>query len=120
MTNRLLAVGLYTLTACIGCTFDEKNFVLPSNSNKARQIILKKIPIGTSLGRASEIVQNYGLECTMKQSQLFGDYKNIDFLYCRKQAVQFPFVCDSVWQIAIVHKNSKVVDALVTYGTSCL
>ena len=100
--------------------FSGKNSNLPSDSQAARKLLLEKIPVGSSLNNASRIMQEYQFECHLKESQTFREYQNIDFLSCFKQAPQVPFICDSVWQIAIVHKNRVVSDILVAYGTGCL
>ncbi len=96
------------------------NLSLPSDSNTARQTLLKKIPPRTSLGDASKLMLSYGLECNLEKSKPFQSYQNIDFLYCQKKSVAFPLVCDSVWEIAIVYRKEIVSDILVYYYTSCI
>jgi hypothetical protein len=115
-----LIIGLCILATCMSCNLFKKDLALSSDNNRARQTILQEVPIGSSIDYASKVMHMYGIECSRTESDSFREYRNIDFLYCSKQAIQFPLVCDSVWQIAIVHTNGIVSDVLVSYGTACL
>lgn len=120
MNRNLIFNAIFLLVFLPSCSFGKKELSLPSDSNGSRQALLQKVPLGTSLENASKLMRSYGLECNLKNSEPFQDYKNIDFLYCQKTAMAFPLICDSVWSIAIVYKKEQVSDILTYYYTSCV
>jgi hypothetical protein len=121
--TRILFRGVFILLFLItfvSCNSNKNSLELPSDTNKAEKLLLEKISVRSSLNDAARIMQKFQFECQIEESKSFKEYQNINFLSCLKQAPQIPFICDSVWQIAIVHKNRVVTDVLVAYGTVCL
>ncbi len=100
---------------------------LSSDTQEVKAEIAKIIPAGTSIGSAQTVMQRNGFECQMmtnsafseqERSKVIATHQRIDYLLCDKQRAGI--VCRQKWQIAIVHHNAIVKNALVSYGTICL
>ncbi len=82
---------------------------LYEDGQRTEQEILKRIPIGSSIIEAKEIMERNGFQCTMEQ-------EGKTFLYCDKEKFALPLMRKR-WQVSIVHRNNKVSKVHVSYGT---
>src|SRR5436305_5123993 len=114
MKNFLLFTCLLMNSIAVAQTQPKK--IEMHNSPKAMQQELeKKIPIGSSIIDAQQILQANGFACSMKNQQSFievndknavVEHKNIDFLFCDKQ--DRLLINARFWQVAVVHQNNLV------------
>ena len=104
---------------------ETKKVRLHNNPAAMKNEVLKKIPIGSSIEHAKEVMEKSGFKCEMKWNGSFAYYDDKgnqqatrngeDYLYCDKEKSAFPFILLQTrrWQIAIVHKNGVVTEAVV-------
>ena len=98
-----------------------KKVKLHNDAVATRKEVLKRIPIGSSIEHAKDVMKKSSFECKMMWDELFAsdcqgaDSQKGDFLYCDRTKFAFPFF-ERRWQILIFHVNGLVTDVLVCIG----
>ncbi len=111
----------------LGSAAELKKVTLHNNVKRMKAEVLKRIPVGSSIEHAKAVMEKSGFICEMRWNEFFAEYdeqgiqttRKGDFLYCDKEKATFPWICTTRWQIAIVHKNRVVTEALVSIGEIC-
>ncbi len=101
---------------------------LYNDDHLMRQEILRKIPQGSSIKQAQVIMEKNGFACSGIKNGSFAEstsekgnykyHKGINFLSCEKK--KSGFLSNRRWQIAIVDKNNRVSEVLVSVNTTTL
>lgn len=119
---------IFLLTFALICQAEERKIRLVKSAKDTKQGILKKIPIGSSIEEAQNIMEANGFICKKKEGGAFSEqdndgkatiHKGIDYLYCDKEMPESPY-CVRRWQVAIVDSNGVVSDILVSTGLICV
>jgi hypothetical protein len=115
----ILAITLFLVTPI--AYGKVKKVRLHNDPEATKKEVLKRIPIGSSVEYAREVMSKSGFNCGMRQNELFAAgcegpaTRNGDFLYCDRVKFAFPFL-ERRWQILIFHVNGLVTDVLVCIG----
>jgi hypothetical protein len=90
-----------------------------------KQELEKRIPLGSSLNAAQQLLQANGFTCSLKQQKSFIEltedksvieHSNLDFLQCDKR--DSLLTNTRFWQVAGVHQNGVISNLLTTVDTS--
>ena len=111
-------IFLVVLTAVIGCRANRMSSIdLTGGPEHVKKIIARIIPPGSSAARAKTEMEKNGFACELMKNSSFSEngkmIKNIDFIYCSREA-GFPVA--RRWQVAIVHKKNMVRGIYVSTG----
>lgn len=106
---------------------ETKKIKMHSNVKAMKEEVLKRVPIGSSIEYAKDVMEKNGFKCKMMWNESFADHddkgnnitrKGMDFLYCDKEKMVFPLILRR-WQIVIIHQKgivSEVVPAISVTG----
>jgi prepilin-type processing-associated H-X9-DG protein len=103
----VIAVGI-SLGGCRSMAEKHDDF-LPANEADSRDVLLKRIPIGSRIELAEKLLSGQGFECS-RGSNRFGTY-----LYCDGHRSIDTFVTCR-WQITIYFEEERVRDIFVSTG----
>ncbi len=78
------------------------------------EAVLGQIPVGTSIDEAQRFMEREGFKCSRSVNEAFRDRKGLDYIHCDRS--DGSRLVQRRWQIAIVHRDGKVVEALATAG----
>jgi hypothetical protein len=98
-----------------------KKVKLHNDAEATKKEVLKRIPIGSSIEHARDVMKMSSFKCELMRDELFAsdcegtDSRKGDFLYCDRVKFAFPFF-ERRWQILIFHANGLVTDVLVCIG----
>ena len=119
----IIGVSLLGLVGFIYLLSNAKRMPLLNDSQAMRQEIVERVPIGTNISKAQNIMQANGFNCKMTKHEAFeendpirgtqGNHVPTDFLYCDQSALAGLFIWRR-WQVAIVDKHGKVSDVYVS------
>jgi hypothetical protein len=111
----LLTGLVLTMSLGAGCAARYPVIVPGENAEKTRAGILERVPVGTPVERAADIMRANGFTCESMRNAAFLDRERIDFLYCdRERAVGL--MVGRRWQVALVEEEGRVMDVLVGTG----
>jgi hypothetical protein len=77
------------------------------------ETILSQIPVGTPVDDAQRFMEREGFKCSRSIGESFGDHKGLDYIYCDRSE---GLVVQRRWQVALVHRNGKVIEVLASTG----
>jgi hypothetical protein len=86
-----------------------------NDAPEMRNTIMNAVPIGSQIAAAQVFMMKNDFSCRLETNATFGNQSGIDFLYCDKQA-GVDRVVGRRWQVALLEKDGKVLDVLVTTG----
>jgi hypothetical protein len=115
------AVVMLLIVAACGCAHNAGSLRLSTNALKAKQQILKQVPLGTSVDVAEQKMRKLGFLCQTRERGQFGDqitswgergeyraYKDTDYLACSQERV-IPGFSHHQWVIALVHDEHGAI-----------
>lgn len=97
----------------IYCASNKMKFT--NSDEKDRQLIMKSIPIGSSLDYASKIMNENGFECNYIENGEFLNRSHINYLYCDRYET-INLLITRRRQIAIILSNYKVSEIMIATG----
>lgn len=106
------------------CGGQTKKITLTESVQVTKQEILNRIPLGSDIEEAKEIMKQNDFKCKMKQNAAFVEYddeeseilhEGEDFLWCEKSKV-IGVLTRRRWQVIITHKNGVVSNIFVSSG----
>lgn len=78
------------------------------------EAVLSKVPVGTPVDDAQRFMEREGFKCSRSTNAEFLDRKGLDYIYCdRSEGSGF---VQRRWQVAVVHRDGKVVEVLASTG----
>jgi hypothetical protein len=86
-------------------------------------VIPQHVPVGTSVQEAMKFMEHEGFACTLRRNGTFCEqrghdpgekHEGIDFLECHR-VQNAGFLMSRVWEVALVLKNDRVTDILVSH-----
>jgi|APDOM4702015191_1054821.scaffolds.fasta_scaffold872431_2 hypothetical protein len=77
------------------------------------EAILGQVPLGTAVDDAQQFMEQEGFKCSRSTNADFGHRQGLDYINCDRAAGD---VVQRRWQIALVHKNGKIVEILSNTG----
>ncbi|MCC6276134.1 MAG: hypothetical protein IT569_09770 [Leptospiraceae bacterium] len=88
---------------------------LTGNPSENRQELFRFIPPESDISVAKAKMEKAGFTCTEQINGEFLDHKNLDYVYCDLEKSK-GFLISERWQVALVHKNSKITEIYSSYG----
>jgi hypothetical protein len=84
-----------------------------------KAVLQKRLPVGTSLGKARLFMEQEGFKCSLAHKESFSEEgvvrEGIDFLYCDRDDRVGVLVIRR-WQVALVLSQDSVSEVLVSVG----
>lgn len=77
------------------------------------EAVLAKVPVGTPVDDAQRFMEREGFKCSCSTNEQFLDRKGLDYIYCDRSVGG---IVQRRWQVAVVHKDGKVVEVLASTG----
>jgi hypothetical protein len=78
------------------------------------EAVLVRVPIGTSVEEAQRFMELEGFACSRNTNESFLDRTGLDYIYCDRSEGRG--WVSRRWQVAIVHRDRKVVEVLASTG----
>lgn len=108
----LVGVVVASIALCSGMGCDPNP---PSADEVARQL-RADIPAGTSVEDAARQLRRHGFEVSWETDATWaGRDERMDYLYGNRQKA-VSFFSEMRWQVAVVHRDGRVMKVLVTAG----
>jgi hypothetical protein len=109
----LHSCGLALLVLAAGCSRGN-DLVLKEDAAGTREVILRVMPLGTSVHQAEGIMTHNGFACSDSRDASFGEHRHIDFLWCDRKQMEGLIL--RRWQVALIHQGDQVQDIDVAVG----
>ncbi len=77
------------------------------------EAVLGQAPVGTPVDDAQKFMEREGFSCSRSTNAAFLDRKGLDYIYCDRSEGG---IVQRRWQVAVVHKDGKVVEVLASTG----
>ncbi len=77
------------------------------------EAVISGVPIGTPVDEARRFMEREGFQCRRKANAEFLDRGGLDYLYCNRYEGG---IVKRRWQVAVVHREGKVVEVLASTG----
>jgi len=111
MRVALIAVALVAVAGCAGTRSVTRDIQEPPRMVEA---VLAQIPVGTPVDDAQRFMEREGFACSRNTNAEFLDRKGLDYVYCdRSEGSGF---VQRRWQVAVIHRDGKVVEVLASTG----
>jgi len=107
----LKAAVLAAITGCSSTRSVTRDIEEPPRMVEA---VLGQIPIGTPVDDAQRFMEREGFQCSRSTNEAFLDRKGLDYLCCDRS--EGSGVVQRRWQVAVVHRDGKVVEVLASTG----
>ena len=95
-----------------------QKFEFYQDTLKMKAEILKYIPLGTDTSTAQKIMRKNKFKTTWNRNADFNSgqtrYKNMNYIYCDRSKSKGWIT--SRWQVALVHKNGKIIKVINEFG----
>lgn len=75
------------------------------------ETVVRLVPAGTSIDAAQRVMEAEGFECHRETAAKFLDREGLDYVYCVRSEGG---IVQRRWQVALVHRNGQVVEALAS------
>ena len=109
-----VALSAVMLAAVVGCASTRSATQGIEEPPHMVEAVLSQIPVGTSVDDAQRFMEREGFTCSRSNNEAFLDRKGLDYVHCdRSDGSGF---VQRRWQVAVVHKDGKVVEVLATTG----
>ena len=112
--SRARAVGMASLIVLLGCHRQRLTGDGARTSNDFRLAVLQVAPLGTPTAEAQGAMVRNGFTCAEAVHAKWGDLSGIDYLHCDRYDGSQPV--KQRWQVALIHRDGKIVDVKVTNG----
>ena len=110
MRSSLLWLLLVAFAGCIDTQSVTRGIEVPARMVEA---VLSEIPLGTSVEDAARFMEREGFACTRETNAEFLNRKGLDYIRCDRSEGG---VVARRWQVAVVHKDGKVVEIITSTG----
>jgi hypothetical protein len=110
MRVALTAAVLIAVAGCTGTRSATRGIEEPPRMVEA---ILAQVPVGTAVDDAQRFMEREGFACSRKTNAGFLDRSGLDYIYCDRSEGT---VVSRRWQVAVVHRDGKVVEVLASTG----
>ncbi len=78
------------------------------------EAVLKQAPVGTPVADAKKFMEREGFHCKPMTNQPFGDRTGLDYIDCER--IEGGTAVQRRSQVAVVHRDGKVVEVLASTG----
>ena len=109
-----IALTAAVLAAITGCTSTRSVTRGIEEPPRMIEAVLGQVPIGNTVEDAQRFMEREGFTCSRNSNKPFLDRKRLDYIYCdRSDGSGF---VQRRWQVAVVHRDGKVVEVLASTG----
>ena len=77
------------------------------------RVVLTHVPVGSTVNDAQRFLEQEGFQCSRHTNDTFQGHKGVDYIYCDREG---GWLIYRRWQLAIVHRDGKVVEVLASTG----
>lgn len=105
-----LMLVVVTMPGCVGPPSATRGIEEPQRMVEA---VVGKVPIGTSIKEAQRFMESEGFDCKLRTRAEFLDRSQIDYLDCNRDEGD---LVKRRWQVALVHRDGKLVEVLSSTG----
>jgi hypothetical protein len=106
-----LALALAAVAGCAGTRAVTRGI---EESPRMVEVVLGHVPVGTPVEDAQRFMEREGFACSRSTSAAFLDRKGLNYVYCDRS--EGSGWVQRRWQVAIVHRDGRVVEVLASTG----
>jgi hypothetical protein len=101
------------LTIVAGCTGSQSFTRGIEEPTRMIEAVLGQVPVGTPVDDAQRFMEREGFKCSRTSNAAFGGRAGLDYIYCDRSEGG---IVQRRWQVAVVHRDGKVVEVLASRG----